>query len=662
MRFVYGRESWLTREEGLRNCYLLTNGLGGFSSYTMIGANARNDHALLMSCHNRENQRFHMVTNTFDEVIRGEQRIPLSGQAHVNELESKDGFRYLNNFEVDDLPIWYYQVEGVQIEKSIVMPYARNAVAMQIIIRNRDTHSITYSVKPMLQMVPKGDVLTKEAEFELTLQSEHQLLVETDTLHLRVSSNGIIQEVEPEFIHDLYYAHDVRDGREAIGCCVIHHEILIDVQPKEEVCLSIVFDADDSVEDLVWDEEEVTQLFATERARLKAVEDLSAFSDSLAIQLAKSANQFVVNKDAIHGRTIIAGYPFFSDWGRDTMIALSGCCISIGNYEDARCILQSFMKYCEKGLMPNLFPEGSNQPLYNTVDASLLFINVLYEYYQVSKDIEFIRQAFDTCKNIIYWYKNGTDFHIKMDEDGLIQAGALYEQLTWMDVRYKDILPTPRHGKPVEINAYWYSALMIMQEFTELFGVNPIIDEEYSYLGLAEKVKTSFLDQFWLEDKGYLKDVISGTHSDVQVRCNQIWAVSCPYTMLSKEQMQRIVDWVYKKLYTPVGLRSLSIDDEEFHAAYGGSLYDRDMAYHQGTVWGFPLGGYYLAYLKAYDYNNESKEQVRKELIGIEAALREGCIGQLAEIYDGEFPAISRGCFAQAWSVGEILKVCEQLC
>lgn len=243
-----------------------------------------------------------------------------------------------------------------------------------------------------------------------------------------------------------------------------------------------------------------------------------------------------------------------------------------------------------------------------------------------------------------------------MDEDGLIQAGEGLAQVTWMDVRVGDILPTPRHGKPVEINAYWYNALCIMEQFAVLLH-----EEGEMYRRLAGKVKHEFAEKFWMEEKGCLKDLVSGTDADMQIRCNQIWAVSMPFTMLEREKERRIVQTVFEKLYTPYGLRTLEQEDKEFHPVYGGAMMERDLAYHQGTVWTFPLGGYYLAYLKVHDYSEKAKEVVKEQMEVLESAMREGCIGQLPEIYDGKNPTSSRGCFAQAWSVGEILRVYEKI-
>ena len=368
-------------------------------------------------------------------------------------------------------------------------------------------------------------------------------------------------------------------------------------------------------------------------------------------------DKFLSNRESTDGLTILAGFPFFEDWGRDTMIALPGICISTGRFDSAKSILRTFAFYEKDGLMPNLFPEGENEPLYNTVDAALLFINCVWLYYEKTQDIKFVEEMYPVMQRIISGYERGTNFNIHMEEDGLISAGAGLDQVTWMDVRVGEILPTPRHGKPVEINAYWYNALCIMQKFSEVLKKN----EAQKYGELAQKVKESFAREFWMEEKHCLKDVISETKADTQIRCNQIWAVSMPFTMLDEEKERQIVDTVFERLYTPYGLRTLDPKDEEFHASYGGEMIKRDLAYHQGTVWTFPMGGYYLAYLKVNKDSREAKEIVAKQLEVLESAMREGCIGQLPEIYDGEIPVSSKGCFAQAWSVGEILRVYEKL-
>lgn len=338
------------------------------------------------------------------------------------------------------------------------------------------------------------------------------------------------------------------------------------------------------------------------------------------------------------------------------MIALPGICLSTRRYDEAKSILRTFARYEKEGLMPNLFPEGGKEPMYNTVDAVLLFINCVWLYYEATKDLAFVEEMYPVMERILDGYRKGTRFGIHMAQDGLITAGDGLDQVTWMDVRVGEILPTPRHGKPVEVNAYWYNALRIMAEFSRKRD-----GDGTGYGTLAEKVKKSFTEAFWMEEKHCLKDVISGTDADMQIRCNQIWAVSMPFTMLDPEREQQVVDTVFEKLYTPYGLRTLSQDDPQFRPSYGGEVLERDLAYHQGTVWVYPLGAYYLARLKVNGDSEETKEEVKAQLEVMESALREGCIGQLPEIYDGENPVSSKGCFAQAWSVGEILRVYERL-
>jgi predicted glycogen debranching enzyme len=339
------------------------------------------------------------------------------------------------------------------------------------------------------------------------------------------------------------------------------------------------------------------------------------------------------------------------------MIAAVGCCVSCGRLEDAKSIFRTFIKYLKDGLMPNIFPEGGNEPAYNTADAALLFIIAVKELHSASNDLDFVKEAWPAMEEIFRFYQKGAGYNIHADEDGLIVAGSGFDQVTWMDVRAGDILPTPRHGKPVEINAYWVNCLLIMAEFAELLG-KP--DESSRFKALAEKAKKSF-EKFWNPEKMCLKDVLTESRDpcEDQVRCNQIWAVSLPFRILDNEKERLVVQKVFQELYTPCGLRSLSPKDPEFKPSYGGDMLSRDLAYHQGTVWAFPLGGYFLALIAAY--GESGKAIARSQLKELQPALREGCVGSLAEVYDGETPDTSRGCYAQAWSVGEILRVYAKL-
>lgn len=641
MKWIYGKQELKNLERGQENCYLLTNGLGGFSSLTMTGSAARNDHALLMACVQAPNHRYNMVHRLKECLCFGEEEFVLSSQEFADG-QKEEGCPYLSSFVFDDIPIWKFLVHGVEIRKETAMKQGENTVAVRYSIRNRSGKTAELKVMPFYQFTAKGSEPEPEQEFQYTKNT-----VISNGMTLYFQTNGTLADTE-EIQETYFYSYDACDGRRETGLAKSGHMITESVQPGEEKLLKLVYSMENADQD-------ADDIILEQQTYRKALEAKAGLHKEMAKELVKSASQFVSRRESTNGSTILAGYPFFEDWGRDTMIALPGVCISTGQYETAKEILRTFAVNERGGLMPNLFPEGGNKPLYNTVDAALLFINCVYLYYQVAKDRAFVQEMYPVMERIIKAYRKGTDYGIHMDEDGLIQSGEGLWQVTWMDVRVGDILPTPRHGKPVEINAYWYNALCIMDELAE------ITDRKAAYTHLKEKVKASFVDKFWMEDRKCLKDLVSGTKADIQIRCNQIWAVSLPFTMLDSDKERQVVETVFEKLYTPYGLRTLEQEDPEFHGLYQGKMEDRDMAYHQGTVWTFPLGAYYLAYLKVNQYSPEAKEIVREHLEVMEAAMREGCIGQLPEIYDGENPTRSKGCFAQAWSVGEILRVYEAL-
>lgn len=642
MKFIYGKHDWKTMDKGQENSYLLTNGLGGYSSLSGIGSNTRNDHALLMACMVAPNHRYHMITRMEEQLSVCNKKYNISSQEFVDHTKNQTGYRYLNQFSFEDYPIWIYQVEGVEIKKQLVLVHRENSVVLQYEMTNYMDTEVILTVTPHMQFVSKGETLNSNQEFEIK-----DNVIKSNGLMLYCKTNGSLTEHGTKYEKDLYFGYDARDGREAIGVSAHNHSITISVSPGSDGVLNLIYSTEP-----INEKKEISDYFSQEEERQKLLITQSGVKDELAKHLVKSADQFLVERDSTGGKTLMAGYPFFADWGRDTMISMIGCCIATRRFEEAKSIFYTFMHYEDKGLMPNMFPEGGHDPLYNTVDASLLFIGAVYEYYLVSNDLKFVKEAYPVMEDIIEWYQRGTDYHIKMDYDGLIMAGSGLEQVTWMDVRFGDILPTPRHGKPVEINAYWFNDLKIMGYFARLLKM-----PERSYEELSDLVRKSFQEKFWNEKEHCLKDLVSGEAADDQIRCNQIWAVSQPFSILDRESEIKVVNKVYETLYTPYGLRSLSKFDKDFKAHYGGSLFNRDMAYHQGTVWAFPLGAYYLAYLKVNDYGEKARIKVKEQLSVLEACMREGCIGQIAEIYDGDNPTVSQGCFAQAWSVSELLRV-----
>lgn len=670
MKFRYGKNDWKTFERGEENCYLMSNGLGGFSSLSLIGSCNRNDQAVLMACVHSPNNRYNMIHRLEEHLVAGEKRYTLSSQDFQVHERREKGYLYQSGFTFEDYPVWSFLLPGIDIKKTIVLMQGKNTVGISYAIRNRSLENVTLKVRPHLQFMPKGGRLPMDQEFLFeTLDRYCRISSNGQVLYLK--TNGICKEVEKEFCDTLYYSADVEDGKMSLGRSTVNHEIAFTVEAGACETLELVYGMDGNgksmdLENVSIDRKEfsldsmlpsVSEIRKQVTDYRRALKDVAAFSDETASQLTVSAEQYISERVSTGKKTILAGFPFFEDWGRDTMISLPGCCLATRQYETAVAIFETFMEYCDKGLMPNLFPEGTQEPWYNTVDAALLFILAVYEYEKKTGDGSFVKKAYPVMKEIIHWYQKGTDFNIHMDEDGLIVAGSGYDQVTWMDVRVENILPTPRHGKPVEINAYWYNALCMMDEWQKKFGTADTTD----YAALAEKVKDSFEKAFWNGEKNCLRDVISGTKADDQIRCNQIWAVSQPFSVLSEEKEKCVVETVFCHLYTPYGLRTLSPSDKEFRPFYGGAQLDRDLAYHQGTVWTFPMGAYYLAYLKVNGYSAEAKAYVEEQLGLLEPALREGCVGQLPEIYDGENPIVSKGCFAQAWSVGEILRVYDVL-
>lgn len=643
MKYVYDKQhDLLSLPQAEETCWLLANGLGGYASTSAAFSVTRNDQGLLIAA-KTPNQRFNLVHRLSEKLSSGGKSIFLSSQTFGDGTPPEDGWRRLSSFVWEDGPCWLYQADSVQVTRRCAMEHGKNASAVVYTVENRSEAPCTLRVTPVFQFSQKGD--PPQAPFALHYTGG---TIQGAGLTLHVKSSEPLLPL-PQTWENLSYEDDRKDGRRETGLGLICAAVELTVPQGESGQLELVFSTEPSGKG-------GAEILLDAEARQRSLLAQSGFKDPAARELARSADAFIANRPSSGGKTILAGYPFFGDWGRDTMIALPGCVLATKQYETAKSILRTFLAYEQDGLVPNLFPEGQEEPRYNTVDAALLLINCVWLYYQKTGDRDFVREAWPVMVRIVHAYRTGTHHAIGMDTDGLIFAGKGMDQVTWMDVCVDGILPTPRHGKPVEINAYWYNALRILQELALTLG-----EDGTAYGRLAEQVKMSFTDLFWMEEKGYLKDVVSGTGADEQLRCNQIWAVTMPFTMLPPAQEQRVVESVRRHLYTPFGLRTLSPEDPEFHPFYGGSQRERDMAYHQGTVWPYPLGAYYLAWLKTHGSTAEAAAQVREQLGNMEAMLREGCVGQLPEIYDGGNPGPSKGCFAQAWSVGELLRVYEAL-
>lgn len=654
MIFNFDKTSWTTLAEGEKNCYLMANGLGGYNSMNLVGGLTRGDQAFFMAAKKAPNVRWNMVTGLLENLTVDGKEYVLTSQ-RMQDKEDLEGFRYMESFTFDNYPVWVYKVAGVAVTKTIVMVQGENTVAVNYEIEKGGAKEVSVSVKPMLRVTAKNTAFeeadAKQFAFASASETEYKVSKATDTIY--IATTGTVTETEAEVFGPLYFSQDERDGRDETGLVLLNHEITLAAeQPKSS--LTCIF----STKPITYTENYFAEALQNHKVYVTNLMNNSKATSELGRQLSVSADAYVSERESTGGKTILAGFPFFEDWGRDTMIALPGITMVTGRFEECKSILRTFAKYVHKGLLPNLFPEGDCNPMYNSVDAPLLFINTAYEYIKFSGDEAFTEEIFPVLEPIVENYKKGTDFHIKMDADGLILAGADLEQLTWMDVRVGDHLPTPRHGKPVEINAYWYSGLKVMEQFAKKLGKKAQAKE---YAALAEQVKESFLAKFWNEEEKCLKDVLSGNSEENQIRCNQIWVLTQPFTMLPAEREKQVIEKVREELYTTIGLRTLSPKDPAFHEIYIGPMQQRDRAYHQGTTWAFPLGAYYRAVLKfireqEFAEKAEWKQHAADGMRALHDWLVEGCVAQIAEIYDGKTPTISRGCYAQAWSVGELLR------
>ncbi len=640
MKFIFGKQNMPDLDRAQSHTFLLTNGLGGYASVSTAYSVPRADQGILVAAVKAPNERITMVHRMRETLELADARAFLSSQSFPDGT-AEDGYRNLSLFDYDGVPVWTYRVSGVQVRRTLAMDFGKNTTAISYRVENLSDGPCTLKLEPFFKFAPKEQALETPKRMGL----EGSAVCSGDYI-LHIHTDGELKAA-PARWQTVAYPEDALSGRPEEGLCGTCCQITKTVAAGETAEFYLTFSLDAAVP-------AASEIIEGEIARQKALEESCGLSDPVAKTLAVAADAFISHRDSTNGKTILAGYPLFSDWGRDTMIAMVGCTLSTGRFDDAKSILRTFLAYEKDGLVPNLFPEGGAQPMYNTVDAALLLIDCVWQYVQRTGDLSFAREAWPVMERIAAAYQKGTHHSIGMDSDGLIFAGGGLDQVTWMDVCVNGILPTPRHGKPVEINAYWYNALRILEELGKTLGL-----ETGGYGSLAEKVRESFVREFYMEDRGYLKDVISGTKADTQLRCNQIWAVSMPFTMLSPEQERRVVDAVYRDLYTPCGLRTLSPRDPEYHGFYGGPQLQRDLAYHQGTTWVFPMGGYYLAWLKTRGNTPQSARQVREQLAALMPMLTEGCVGQLPEIYDGDHPTSSKGCFAQAWSVGEMLRVLE---
>lgn len=625
--------------------WLETNGIGGYASSTICGANTRRYHGLLVAATQPPVGRCVLLSKIEETVCSENGQFSLSTNIWPDTIDPK-GFIHLKRFRLDPFPVWEFEAGGIQIERTLFMPHGSNAVALRWRILDGPAAGLDDNeliLRPLVAFRDFHQLRDRETELLVELGGGTASVFANAMPRLHFTHNARLSERTGYWYRRFEYPAEAERGFD-------HREDLF--QPFElRFSLSKPAILIASTETLPCRKfETLRRSEVKRRARLVA---LAEAKDKLTQRLVLAADQFIVKRG--RGSSIIAGYHWFSDWGRDTMIALPGLALATRRSGIAKNILKEFSEHISEGMIPNRFPDRGEAPEYNTVDATLWFFEAVRAYYQQTNDDRFVLDdMYWHLVDIIRWHVRGTRFGIRVETDGLLRAGEPGTQLTWMDAKSKDVAFTPRIGKPVEIQALWFNALKIVSEFAARNGDT---DRSRRFREMAAMANDSFVGQFWNPAEDCLYDVVGSHEKDGSVRPNQIFAVSLPHSMLDREMACKVVEKVSDELLTPFGLRSLSPRDPRYRGKYTGSPYERDSAYHQGTVWVWLLGHFWDAVRKTHPERARSRSFKSRLLRGIKGHLCEAMVGQIAEIFDGDAPHRPVGAAAQAWSVAEVLRI-----
>ena len=615
-----------------RKEWIVTNGIGGYSASSIIGLNTRKYHALLVAALGKSGDRYVVLSKLNESLVFDDKTVTISTNQCSNFIEN--GYIYQELFGYSMIPEFYYKVNDVEILKKVAMKHGENKVAVSYTIKTR-TEDVTFRIQPLVNCRKFHDTRNcynleynvKDTAVNVKLNSHGA------TLHM-MTSDGVFEKYDRTYYRNMFYMIEEERGLEAYEDHFMPGAYTLFIPKHSEVTFDFVALVDTGKDFL--QSANASEIIRRESIRLEKVCKMAEAHTSVEKHLAITADSFIVERG--NRKTIIAGYPWFGDWGRDTFIAFEGLLLCTNRFKDAKEILLSFAKYIEDGLIPNMIGEDGGSA-YNTVDASLWYIDAVYKYYKYTHDDFFVKDIYNNLLKIINAYKNGTKNNIKMDEDGLITSGDETTQLTWMDAKVGDIVPTPRYGKCVEINALWYNALNIMKEFAR------ILDEKFD-TDLIVKVRNSF-EKFYANEG--LFDVIEPM-SD-KIRPNQIIAIGLDFSPVDSEKAKEVLSVVEEYLYTSKGLKTLASTDPEYRPYYYGDVVNRDTSYHQGTIWPWLLQPYFMA-------SRKFKGKYRW-LENVEELINDNCIGSICEIYDADEPRYPKGAFSQAWSVAMAI-MCSQ--
>ena len=668
----YTKEN-LDIENGLKKEWLITNGLGGFASSTIIGANTRKYHGLLIAPLTPPARR-HLILSKVDEsIFIGDNKYDL--YTNVGENYISQGYKYQTSFENDNFPTYKYEIQGVEISKTICMKKGKEMVGVYYKIKNKDIPS-KLTIAPIVNFRDFHTMNTNHIFYvkQIINGTKIKLVIDKKAnfpVYMNLSEGKYIEH-KNDIYKDMFYIEEEKRGfypKENHSVTGVYE---VELKPNEEKDISFVCGFEENIEeinlkDIVKKEVQKTNELIEKTGLLEDTSKMSKEKIELLKALIKASDQFIVYRPSFGLHTIIAGYPWFLDWGRDSLISFEGLLLKTKRYDIAKEIILTMTRDIKYGLVPNGYSGFDNRPLYNSVDSSLLLFEQIQKYINYTGDYEFIKEnVYKKLENIIENYVKGIDIdnnNIYLDDDYLISSGTENTQNTWMDAKCYDIAVTPRNGKAVEINSLWYNSLMIMANLTDKIGEK---ENSKKYKDLARKCKKSFNEKFYNSKRKCLYDVIG----DNKIRPNQLFALSLTYPVIdpSSEKAYNILNVVEKKLLNNYGLKTLSKGEPNYVEIYEGDSFKRDMSYHQGITWTWLLGLYYdtltnmIKTEKRKTYKSKLEEKLKEFVEKVTKTFEKeinqrGCIGNIAEIYDSVKPYEPKGAIAQAWSVAEILRI-----
>ena len=665
-----GRDALGSFEQTARREWLCTNGIGGFAAGTVGLVNTRRYHGLLFAALRPPVDRVALVTKLDVTARYRGATWNLATNEFADGTVAPHGFRHLESFRLEGLtPVWTWLLADGHLEQRIWMRHGENTTYVQF-TRIGGSQALHLTMDPLCTYRDYHWQVRGEAPYAVEcVPGGIQVRAQEATRPYRILSAEAAAQVAPQWYWSFLHREERARGLDDLEDLLRPARFEMDLDPGHTGTVILTAELHDPIP--------AGDALLAERVRQRELCSLFRKAHAIALpgadptpleQFALAADQFLVERrDATGqpvGKTVIAGYPWFSDWGRDTMIALSGLTLATGRSGIAASVLRTFASFVSQGMLPNRFPDAGEAPEYNTVDASLWFFVAVHEYLRVTGDRSFAAEIYPTLKHMVEWHQRGTRFGIRVDPlDGLLRAGEPGVQLTWMDAKVGDWVVTPRIGKPVEVNALWFNAICALRDVAADLG---FVADRDQFAALAAGVRAQFVQAFWFDEGGYLYDVVDGPEGDADaqgrrrdssLRPNQILALSLPYPLLGAERARQVLEVCAAELWTPMGLRSLGPRDARYTGNYTGSPLQRDGAYHQGTVWSWLLGPFVTAHYRVHADPVAAIALLR----GMTSHLREACVGQVSEIMDGKPPFEARGCFAQAWGVAEILRAWDHI-